>query len=1057
MSDDPNELPPSDELASGGTFDFPAMELRILDFWAENNCFEKLRQKNAGGPIFRFLDGPITANNPMGVHHAWGRTLKDVFIRYKAMQGHYANWQNGFDSQGLWVEVEVERELGFESKRDIVEYGVDRFVLECKERVRRFSDVITGQSIRLGQWMDWSNSYFTHTDLNIGGIWHFLKKCHTDGWLYKSHRPLAWCPRCGTSLSEHEMAGSHIDVVHTAVYVALPVEGLDSDILVWTTTPWTLPSNVALAVNPGLEYCEVQVPGRDKPLIIGKALARDVAGRGHSILREFKGSELVGRTYQTFFPELDAQQPIGHRIVPWDAVEATEGTGVVHIAPGTGPEDFDLAQEVDLPVLPSIDEAGVFLPGFGPYSGMSTSDANSKIVGDLAARGILYKAHDYEHSYPVCWRCKTETIFRLVDEWFIRCDEVRPRMLAATGTVTWQPEHARKLMEDWLHNMGDWNISRKRFYGLPLPFYPCPDCDTLTVVGSKDELRELGGPAVDDLPELHRPWIDEIKIKCPNCGSSVERITEVGDVWLDAGIVPYSTLGYFDDRERWEKYYPAEWVVEMREQLRLWFYSMLFMSVTLHDRAPYERVTAHESVVAESGERFSKTGFMIQFDEAASQMGADVMRYLFAAAPMINNVRFGYSLGRDVRKRLLTLWNVCSFFQTYAGLDKPDLGGAGETRDALPLVDRWVLERTAAFVQQALAGYEAYETQRIVREFESFLDDLSNWYVRINRRRFWKEGDEESKLSAYRCLYHAITTACGVMAPIIPFLAEEIWQTTVLPFDSSKPMSVHLTTFPPAPATPVEASLIDDVDFVREVISAALRLRAKCQVKVRQPLPALYIAANQAQRGAVEDWRAVISDELNVKDVEIVSDLGGLKQPRLQLDLRTAGPELKGDAGKVRSILDGMDRDVMQAAVSAVQAGEDVTLHSFGRPLPASFFTIDDTAMQPGLVADTEGRVHIALDTRLSDALAREGLARDIVRHVQILRKDAGLSVDQRIILGVESTAENVTQTLEEHEEYIAHETLAVRVDHSASNGHARDIKIGGIGLRLSVTPVSRA
>jgi isoleucyl-tRNA synthetase len=1046
MTDAPDTLP-------SGPLDFTSMELRILDFWAQNDCFEKLRARNKNGPIFRFLDGPITANNPMGVHHAWGRTLKDLFIRYKAMHGYYANWQNGFDSQGLWVEVEVERELGFESKRDIVEYGVDRFVQACKQRVERFSQTITQQSIRLGQWMDWNNSYFTHTDLNIEGIWSFLKKCHELGWIYQSHRPLAWCPRCGTSLSEHEMAGSHQDVVHKAIYVSLPLKSRDARILVWTTTPWTIPGNVALAVSPTLNYCEVELPGHPTPLIVGEAVVKSLLGKDARVLSTFHGIELVGLEYEPFFPDLPEQQKIAHPIVAWDKVEATEGTGVVHIAPGAGPEDFDLAKTADLPIIASVDESGVFLPGFEPYSGVSTADARDLILENLEAQGKLFRAHDYEHSYPVCWRCKTETIFRLVDEWFINCEEVRPRMLAATKQVLYQPEHARLLTEDWLKNMGDWNISRKRFYGLPLPFYPCGSCDTLTVVGSKAELRELGGPAVDQLPELHRPWIDDIKIKCPNCAAEVERIDSVGDVWLDAGIVPYSTLGYFDDRERWQKFYPAEWVVEMREQLRLWFYSMLFMSVTLHDRAPYERVTAHESVVAEDGTRFSKTGFMINFEDAAANAGADVMRYLFAAAPLLNNVRFGYALGTDVRKRLLTLWNVCSFFQTYARLDRPDLSTTHT--DGMPLIDTWLLERTAAFVTEATAAYDAYETPRVIREFESFLEDLSNWYVRINRRRFWKNDDATSKRSAYRCLFHALVTACQVMAPITPFIAEEIWQTTILPFDPNRELSVHLSDWPQPVATPAGPALIADIDFVRDIINAGLRLRAKSQQKVRQPLPSLYVAAPDNRRETVATWQAIIADELNVKEVAVVDSAEELRRSRLTLDLRNAGPALKGDLDRVRSTLDALDDEANASAVSAVLNSEDVSLPTFDRTFPANLFTVDQSGVREGLVVDDEGGVTVALDTRITEALQVEGLARDIVRHVQILRKDANLNVEQRIVLAIESESPAVHRALAEHAATISGETLATRLQQEPLDGTAttRDITIGESRLRLSLLP----
>ena len=651
-------------------YDHVKIEQEILLFWEEHDCFKKLCTKNKDKKRFRFLDGPITANNPMGIHHAWGRSIKDIMLRYKAMNGYTCHYRNGFDTQGLWVEVEVEKELGFKDKKDIEAYGMDNFTHKCIRRIRRFSEVITMQSKKLGQWMDWNNSYFTHSDENISAIWHFLKLCHTNGWIAQSYRPMPWCPRCGTSLSEHEMSGSHKEIKHIAVFAIAKIKASDFDVLVWTTTPWTLSANAALAVNPVLDYALVKCKGFDKPLVMAKNTIKHVEG-DKTVLKLMKGAELVGLEYETFFPTLPAQQEVCHRIVPWDAVEANEGSGIVHIAPGCGAEDFDLGKKFSLAEICPVNESGVFMPDYDFLSGKAAHDAAGLIFEKLREQKKLFKTHDYTHSYPVCWRCKTEVLFRLVREWCIKTNEIRPQLIAAAATVMWEPAFIGKRMLDWLNNMGDWNISRKRFYGLPLPFYPCETCGFLSVIGSKEELLSLG--ASDDLPQLHRPWIDKITIKCIKCGNTVSRIPEVGDVWLDAGIVPFSTLGFFSDTHEWEQSFPAEWIIEMQEQVRLWFYSQLFMSVVITGKAPYERVQTNNWVLAEDGTRFSKTGHMIRFDEAAEQIGADAIRYLFAGASMASDVRFGYSLGKVAQRKLLGFWNIYTFFMTYANVDKPSI------------------------------------------------------------------------------------------------------------------------------------------------------------------------------------------------------------------------------------------------------------------------------------------------------------------------------------------------------------------------------------------------
>ncbi|MFA6004655.1 MAG: class I tRNA ligase family protein, partial [Elusimicrobiota bacterium] len=604
------------------------IDKRMLQFWKEHDSFEKLRTLRRDRPPFRFVDGPITANNPMGVHHAWGRTLKDAFIRYKAMRGFSCRYQNGFDCQGLWVEVEVEKEIGCKGKPDIERYGIDKFSRKCRERVDRFSRIQAEQSVRLGQWMDWDNSYYTHTDTNILGIWHFLKLCHKNGWLTQKALPMPWCPRCGTSLSEHEMSGSHQDLKHLSVFVHLPLQDDPKRrLLLWTTTPWTLSANTAAAVNPELQYAEVSSPQWDHTLILCKDAIDKIKAFTPKVLRVFSGSELVGLRFETFFPEFEAQKDVVHKVVAWSQVDAKEGSGIVHIAPGCGREDHELGQEQGLRQICPVDDNGNFLSGFGWLTGRNASSVADDVAGALEKAGKLLKSEMYTHSYPVCWRCKSEIIFRLVNEWFIRSEEIKPRLIQAAQAVNWMPDYIGKRMEDWLQNMGDWCISRKRFWGLPLPFYICKDCGEFTVVGSREELKKLAvDPAkVDALPELHKPWIDGVDIRCPKCTQPVTRVVEVGDCWLDAGIVPYSTTGYFQDRAAWEKQYPIEWVCEMREQVRLWFYSMLFMGVTISGRAPYEKVLSYERVISEEGTKFSKTGYMIHFDEAVEKLGGDAM------------------------------------------------------------------------------------------------------------------------------------------------------------------------------------------------------------------------------------------------------------------------------------------------------------------------------------------------------------------------------------------------------------------------------------------------
>lgn len=1023
-------------------YDFVQNEKDLLKFWEEQQFFKQLLQKNKDGKKYRFLDGPITANNPMGMHHVWGRTLKDTFLRYKAMNGYTSHYRNGFDGQGLWVEVEVEKELGFKTKKDIEAFGLDKFTEACVARVKKYSKIIAEQSKRLGQWMDWDNSYYTYTDTNITSIWAVLKKCHDHGWIKQINRPMPWCGRCGTSLSEHEMTGSYKEVEHEAVFVRLPLIDDDANILVWTTTPWTLSSNTALAVNPELEYVKVKLPNENKPLILSKTVYYHKFKDDKALVLDvFKGDKLQGLKYETMFPFLPAQHNIDHRIVLWDEVTSDEGSGVVHIAPGCGAEDYELGLKEHLDIIMPIDENANFFDNFDFLSGKNAKAVNELVFNKLKEQGKLFLVHKIKHSYPVCWRCKNEVVFRLEKAWAINVDELRPMLIANARKVKWNPEYQGKRMEDWLLNMSDWNISRKRFYGLPLPFYLC-ECGHLTVVGSKEELRELAvdPSVVDNLKELHRPWIDEVKIRCPHCHKEVKRVPEVGDVWLDAGIVPFSTLKYFENKEYWKSYFPAEYVIEMKEQIRLWFYSLLFMSTVLENTAPYEQVGTHGMVVSEDGTRFSKTGFMIRFEEAAEKIGADASRYIYLSTPPTNDVRFGYALGDDAKRRLLAFWNIIVFFDLYYQIDKPQLPKHLEVTN---LSDQWLESRVNLFVQEAQGFYENYETSGIIKAFEQCVDDVSNWYIRINRKRFWKAEMNEDKQSAYYTLYHAIKKMTQVMAPIIPFMTDWIWQSLILNVEKEVG-SVHLSSFPKALG--YDEKILKDVERIRDIINWALKLRNEKNIKIKQPLSELYLVG--FTQDDVKLYTDIINNELNVKTIAYLENKTLLCQELLTLDFKKAGAILKANVNIVKDALQHLDNIQMAALVSEYKTSETITIA--GITVPTVVMKLNYIYKDNLAVYEEKDKV-VALNIILTDELLSEGFYREVLRQCQLLRKEAGFEVTDRILMSLTTESPKAQAILKTYLDKLASETLAQIKDDLTNAQFAKTITIEDITINIKL------
>ena len=1029
--------------------DFIKNEEEMLKFWQDNNCFDKLVKKNENsGKHFRFLDGPITANNGMGVHHAWNRSLKDIMLKYKAMNGYSAHYQNGFDAQGLWVEVETEKELGLKDKRDIEKLGLDKFTTACMDRVKKYSGIITEQSKRLGQWMDWEHSYFTNSDENITSIWYFLKECFNRGWLVQKYRPMPWCSHCGTSLSEHELADSYKDMEHLAVFFKLPIKNTNNDILVWTTTPWTLSANVAVAVNPELEYSVCKVKSQDRNIIVCSSAKKVLKDDIVEVVKELKGSELVGLEYETCFPELK-EQNFAHKIVAWEDVDAEEGSGAVHIAPGCGAEDFELGQKLGLPNVIPVDESGIFFDDFGFLAGKNTTEVADLVFDELKKRGKLYYTHKHMHRYPICWRCKNPLIFRLTKEWYIKADEIRPKLLEAVETVRWQPEFIKKRMTDWLENMGDWCISRKRFYGLPLPFYICQKCGKITVVGSLDELKKLSSEEeVNKLPHLHRPYIDDIEITCPHCGEKVKRVTEVGDCWLDAGITPFSTKKYFTDRKFWEQNFPAECVIEMKEQIRLWFYSLLFMSVTLTGRAPYEKVIGFASLVAEDGSKFSKSGKNnISFFDACNKIGADVIRYMFASNNMLNDTRFGYGITDDIRRKLLGLWNAYIFFNTYAVLDNPKLDGF--TPNITNVTDKWLVEVTNKFIANSKKYYDDQQFFLVVRDFEKYVDDLTNWYIRVNRRRFWKSDDEEDKRTAYWCLYTAIKKTCQVMAPIIPFMTEHIWQNMCRSLEPNSSESIILSDFPSDMLEMKDENLEEKTDIARNIIALAQRLRNENQLKIKQPLKEMFVCASVNVKPSVELFGEIIKEELNIKTLVFEENVERFNERFLTVNFKTAGAVLKGDVQKLKNALLKVSDADMAKLVREYDEGK-VSVGEF-KNLDSSLFLVSSKPKQEFVIM-SDGGITVVLDITIDHELLVEGLYRELTRAAQVLRKEAGFKVEDRIIVSFKTSSQDLTEVLKLYRDKIMAEVLIKEVvDDVADCAIDKTLSVSGEEIQIKM------
>jgi isoleucyl-tRNA synthetase len=1060
--------------------DFPSQERERLAWWNNEGIVEQYLHRNDDSEKrYSFLDGPITANNPMGVHHAWGRSYKDLFQRYHAMLGKKERFQNGFDCQGLWVEVEVEKELGLKSKRDIESYGIAEFVERCKQRVLTYAARISEQSIRLGYWMDWDNSYYTMSDENNYTIWKFLKTCYDRGWIYKGHDVMPWCPRCGTGISEHEIVTEgYQERSHLSVHVALPLaDEENANLLVWTTTPWTLAANVAAAVHSDLTYIEVEQHG--KSYYLAKDAAKLALRGEYTIIRELPGTDLVGRKYRGPFDELPAESGVEHRVIPWDEVNASEGTGIVHIAPGCGKEDFALSKEHNLAVVAPINEFGVYVDGFDWLTGSYVHEVATPIMRDLEEKGILYRAEQYKHRYPVCWRCGTDLVFRLVDEWFIGMDQLRQPMMDVTRQINWVPSFGLERELDWLANMDDWMISKKRYWGLALPIYECQSCRSFEVIGSEVELKEraIAGWEAFEGHTPHRPWVDAVKIACKNCGEPVSRIADVGNPWLDAGIVAFSTLNYRHEPEYWQEWYPADLISEsFPGQFRNWFYSLIAQSTVLDGRPAFMNVFSYALMRDEKGEEMHKSkGNAIWFDDAAEIIGVDVMRWLFMTVNPSQNVNFGYHVTDEVRRRfILPLWNSYSFFATYARLDGFDPTDASKRVPLAErsLLDRWIISRLNQVVADTRERLEAYDPNGAANEIEHFVvEELSNWYIRRNRRRFWKSESDRDKQAAYHTLYESLVTISRVLAPFIPFLSEELHQNLVRSVDLEAPVSVHLTDFPEADLSSIDEQLSRDMAAVLEIVQLGRAARSEASVKVRQPLPGILVySRDPATMEAIVRMKDQITDELNIKNVAPLVDLGEVVTYSIRPNLSLLGPKYGKMLGAIRTALASEEPTSVASRVSACQP-IDLLLPDGAKISLEPEEVLVDLQKEEGYAAAQGPTATVVLDTALTPELIQEGLTRDFVRGVQDARKSADYRIEDRIVVNFEADPE-VVAALDPFRDYVMSETLAEELTGTTSvgvsdaveplgthdrNGYWQDqISVGRHQVRISLRQVDR-
>ena len=1026
---------------------FVEREKQVEKFWEDNQIFEKSMKVREGNPSYVFYDGPPTANGKPHIGHVETRVIKDMIPRYRTMKGYQVPRKAGWDTHGLPVELEVEKKLGLDGKDQIEKYGVEPFIEQCKESVWKYEGMWEDFSHTVGFWADMKNPYVTYHNDYIESEWWALKEIWKKGLLYEGHKIVPYCPRCGTPLSSHEVAQGYKDVKERSAVVRFKVKGEDAYILAWTTTPWTLPSNVALCVNPDEDY--VKVTSKGYTYYMAAALVDTVLGEGAEVLEHYQGKDLEFKEYEPLFPY--AEKRIGNKkayyVVCDTYVTLTDGTGVVHIAPAFGEDDSKVGHRYDLPFVQLVNEKGEMTEET-PWAGTFCKKADMAVLQALEDKDLLFDAPLFEHSYPHCWRCDTPLIYYARETWFIRMTAVKEDLIRNNNTINWIPESIGKgRFGDWLENVQDWGLSRNRYWGTPLPVWQC-ECGHQDCIGSIEELKEKADNCPDDI-ELHRPYIDAVTIKCPKCGKEMHRVPEVIDCWFDSGSMPFAQHHYpFENKETFEKQFPAQFISEAVDQTRGWFYSLLAISTLLFNKAPYENVIVLGLVQDENGQKMSKSkGNAVDPFDALQTYGADAIRWYFytSSAPWLPSRFAGKTVVEGQRKFMGTLWNTYAFFVLYANIDNFDATKYSLEYEKLAVMDKWLLSRLESTVKAVDDNLENYRIPEAAKALQSFVDDMSNWYVRRSRERFWAKGMEQDKINAYMTLYTALVTISKAAAPMIPFMTEEIYQNLVRSIDKEAIESIHLCDFPEVKEEWIDKELEDDMEELLKIVVLGRAARNTANIKNRQPIGTMYIKADKEMGQFYTD---IIADELNVKEVKFANDVESFISYSFKPQLRTVGPKYGKLLNGIRTALAEINGT---EAMNELRSTGLLTLDINGNKVELSEEDLlIETAQTEGYVTEADGDISVVLDTNLTPELIEEGFVREIVSKVQTMRKEAGFEVMDKIHIYAKDN-DKILELMKNHKEEIMSEVLAEDMTLGTTDGYVKEWNINKEPVVLGV------
>ncbi len=1023
---------------------FVDREKQIVEFWKDNDIFKKSIKNREGGEIYTFFDGPPTANGKPHIGHVLTRVIKDLIPRYRTMKGYSVQRKAGWDTHGLPVELEVEKQLGISGKPQIENYGIEDFVKKCKDSVFTYQSEWEEMSDRVGFWADMDNPYVTYHNDYIESVWWALKTIWDKKLLYKGHKIMPYCPRCGTSLSSHEVAQGYKDVKEASLIAKFIVKGKTNEyILAWTTTPWTLPSNVALCVNPHETYVKVKVA--DETFILAEALLETVIKDEYEVIEKYIGTDLCGLEYEPLydFAKLDKK---GHFIVADNYVTMSDGTGIVHIAPAFGEDDSRVGKENDLPFVNLVNTQGKFVDAVEPWKGMFVKDVDKLVIRDLKDRNQLFEVINFEHSYPFCWRCDTPLLYYACDTWFIKMSAVRDKLLANNETVNWMPDNIKHgRFGNFLENVIDWGLSRSRYWGTPLPIWQC-ECGHHECIGSIAELKEKGIDVPEDI-ELHKPYVDNVYLTCEKCGGKMKRVSEVIDCWFDSGSMPFAQWHYpFENKEMFDNNFPADFISEAIDQTRGWFYTLIAISTLLFDKAPYKNVVVLGHVQDKDGRKMSKhIGNVVNPWDVLNKQGSDAVRWYFYSnsAPWLPNRFHDEAVSESQRKLMGTLWNTYAFYVLYADIDKFNPTEHKLDKENLTLLDKWILSKLNYVIRTVDEYLENYKITEATRVIQDFIDELSNWYVRRSRERFWASELTDDKIAAYMTLYTVLVEFSKVCAPFIPFMTEMIYQNLVLNVDKTAPESIHLCDFPKANAEFDFADIEAEMDAVRKIVILGRACRNAANIKNRQPIAKIFVQTNEKIN---EVYKDIVLDELNVKELEITDDASSFISYNFKPQLKTMGPKY----GKiVRTIFEEVNKMNGAEVMATLNAGEMVKLTVEGTDVE---FGIDDvlveTIQKDGFVSDSDAAYTVVLDTNLTDELIEEGFVREILSKIQTMRKDGGFEVQDNIKVSY-CGSDKIDEIINANKAEISAQALAVSIENAENDG--KEWNINGEKVKISI------